>query len=132
MIFVVVAFSVIVQGGLVPTVAALCGVRMEDKEPRPWAVGMRLRDEPEHHRSESLSVWSTDTSDPRVSMVISVLEPNQRDIRVREVNRPTLTSERRSADVGEQAMTDTGQVVSSQPMKASTENYERRPYSALL
>jgi potassium/hydrogen antiporter len=49
-IFVVVAFSVIVQGGLVPTVARRCGVRMQDMPPRPWSVGMRLRDEPESAR----------------------------------------------------------------------------------
>ncbi len=46
-IFVVVAFSVIVQGGLVPTVAARCRVRMRDVEPRPWALGVRLRDKPD-------------------------------------------------------------------------------------
>jgi potassium/hydrogen antiporter len=49
-IFVVVAFSVIVQGGLVPTVARWCRVRMQDMEPRPWAVGVRLRDEPDSAR----------------------------------------------------------------------------------
>jgi potassium/hydrogen antiporter len=46
-VFVVVAFSVVVQGGLLPAVAARCGVRMEDVEPEPWAVGVRLRQEPE-------------------------------------------------------------------------------------
>ena len=49
-IFVVVAFSVIVQGGLVPTVAQRCRVRMRDVPPRPWSVGMRLRDEPDSVR----------------------------------------------------------------------------------
>jgi len=49
-IFVVVAFSVVVQGGLVPTVAARCKVRMDDVEPRPFALGVRLRDEPEGAR----------------------------------------------------------------------------------
>jgi cell volume regulation protein A len=49
-IFVVVAFSVVVQGGLVPTVAAWCTVRMEDVEPRPFALGVRLRDHPEGAR----------------------------------------------------------------------------------
>ncbi len=46
-IFVVVLFSVVVQGGLVPAVAARCRVWMRDIEPRPWAIGVRLRDEPE-------------------------------------------------------------------------------------
>ncbi|WP_296374522.1 MULTISPECIES: cation:proton antiporter [unclassified Pseudonocardia] len=49
-IFVVVAFSVVVQGGLVPTVAARCKVRMDEVEPRPFAMGIRLRDEPESAR----------------------------------------------------------------------------------
>ena len=42
-IFVVVLFSVVVQGGLVPTVARpCCKVRMREVEPEPWALGMRL------------------------------------------------------------------------------------------
>jgi potassium/hydrogen antiporter len=45
-IVVVVAFSVIVQGALVPTMAAQLSVPMREVEPRPWAVGMRLRDQP--------------------------------------------------------------------------------------
>jgi cell volume regulation protein A len=49
-IFMVVAFSVIVQGGLVPTVARWCGVSMERVEPRPWSLGIRLRDQPEGAR----------------------------------------------------------------------------------
>jgi potassium/hydrogen antiporter len=46
-IFVVVLFSVVVQGGLVPTVAHRCGVRMRDVAPRPWTLGVRVRDEPD-------------------------------------------------------------------------------------
>jgi cell volume regulation protein A len=46
-IFVVVLFSVVVQGGLVPAVAARCGVPMRVIEPRPWSIGMRLRDAPD-------------------------------------------------------------------------------------
>lgn len=49
-IFVVVLFSVIVQGGLVPTVAARCRVQMDVVRPRPWALGMRVQDEPESAR----------------------------------------------------------------------------------
>jgi cell volume regulation protein A len=45
-VIVVVAFSVIVQGGLVPTVARRAGVPMRVLEPEPWALGMRFRDEP--------------------------------------------------------------------------------------
>ena len=45
-IVVVVAFSVLVQGTLVPTVARWCGVVMERVEPLPWSLGIRLRDQP--------------------------------------------------------------------------------------
>ncbi len=46
-IFVVVLVSVVVQGGLVPTLARWWHVRMRVVEPEPWALGMRFRDEPE-------------------------------------------------------------------------------------
>jgi cell volume regulation protein A len=46
-IFVVVAFSVLVQGSLVPAVARRCGVPMRVVEPEPWSSGMRFRHEPE-------------------------------------------------------------------------------------
>ncbi|HTK66879.1 MAG TPA: cation:proton antiporter [Pseudonocardia sp.] len=45
-VVVVVAFSVVVQGGLVPLVARLAHVPMRERELEPWALGMRLRDEP--------------------------------------------------------------------------------------
>jgi potassium/hydrogen antiporter len=43
---VAVVFSVVVQGGLVPTAARLLRVPMRPVEPEPWALGVRLRDEP--------------------------------------------------------------------------------------
>jgi hypothetical protein len=43
----VVAFSVIVQGGLVPVVAARLGVPMRTVEPEPWSLGVRFRHEPQ-------------------------------------------------------------------------------------
>lgn len=46
-VVVVVAFSVIVQGSLTPTVAGLLRVPMRTVEPEPWALGVRLRDEPQ-------------------------------------------------------------------------------------
>lgn len=46
-VFVVVAFSVIVQGSLVPTVARWCRISMRSSEVEPWALGVRLRDRPE-------------------------------------------------------------------------------------
>lgn len=46
-VFVVVAFSVVVQGGLVPVVAGRLGVPMRVVEPQPWTLGVRLRREPQ-------------------------------------------------------------------------------------
>jgi potassium/hydrogen antiporter len=46
-IFVVVLVSVVVQGGLVPTLARHWHVPMRVVEPEPWAMGMRFRDQPE-------------------------------------------------------------------------------------
>jgi potassium/hydrogen antiporter len=43
---VVVLFSVVVQGSLVPAAARLLRVPMRAAEPEPWALGVRLRDEP--------------------------------------------------------------------------------------
>jgi potassium/hydrogen antiporter len=45
-IAVVVAFSVVVQGSLVPWAARVLRVPMRSVEPQPWALGVRLRDEP--------------------------------------------------------------------------------------
>jgi cell volume regulation protein A len=46
-VVVVVVFSVLVQGSLVPTVARLLRVPMRVVAQEPWAVGVRLTDEPE-------------------------------------------------------------------------------------
>jgi cell volume regulation protein A len=43
---VVVVFSVVVQGSLTPAAARLLHVPMRVLEPEPWALGVRLRDEP--------------------------------------------------------------------------------------
>jgi cell volume regulation protein A len=45
-VFVVVLFSVVVQGGLVPVVAQRLRLPVEIREQEPWALGMRFRDEP--------------------------------------------------------------------------------------
>jgi cell volume regulation protein A len=45
-VFVVVAFSVLVQGTTIPYVAARCGIPMRRIEPEPWDVSIRLRREP--------------------------------------------------------------------------------------
>jgi cell volume regulation protein A len=46
-VVVVVVFSVLVQGSLVPTVAGLLSLPMRTVSQEPWAVGVRLSDEPE-------------------------------------------------------------------------------------
>jgi cell volume regulation protein A len=50
-VVVVVAFSVIVQGSLIPTLAGALHVPMRRVQPEPWAIGVRLREQPEgvHH-----------------------------------------------------------------------------------
>lgn len=45
-VFVVVAFSVVVQGTSIPFVASRLGVRMRVAEPEPWDLAIRLRREP--------------------------------------------------------------------------------------
>jgi potassium/hydrogen antiporter len=57
-VVVVVAFSVIVQGGLVPLVAHRAGVPMRTAEPEPWALGMRFRDEPGGLRRHTVTAGS--------------------------------------------------------------------------
>ncbi|MGE5828746.1 MAG: cation:proton antiporter [Micromonosporaceae bacterium] len=46
-IFMVVLFSVIVQGGLVPWAARRCAVPMRLVQPAPWSLGVRFRHEPQ-------------------------------------------------------------------------------------
>ncbi|MDP9115876.1 MAG: cation:proton antiporter [Actinomycetota bacterium] len=46
-IVIVVAFSVLVQGSLVPAVARWLHLPMRTTAPQPWALGVRLADEPE-------------------------------------------------------------------------------------
>ncbi len=46
-VFVVVAFSVVVQGATIPLAAARLGVPMRTVEPSPWDISIRLRQEPE-------------------------------------------------------------------------------------
>jgi cell volume regulation protein A len=45
-VIVVVVFSVVVQGSLVPAVARILAVPMHDVDTQPWELGIRLRDEP--------------------------------------------------------------------------------------
>ena len=49
-IFVIVGFSVIVQGGLVPMVAKRLGVQMRTVEPEPFSLGVRFKEQPESLR----------------------------------------------------------------------------------
>jgi cell volume regulation protein A len=52
-IFVVVAFSVIVQGGTLPAALRWLRIPLRTVEPEPWSLGVRLRHEPEGlHRFE--------------------------------------------------------------------------------
>jgi len=46
-VVIVVIFSVVVQGSLVPVVARRLGVPMQPVRPEPWTLGVRLRAEPD-------------------------------------------------------------------------------------
>jgi potassium/hydrogen antiporter len=46
-IYVIVAFSVTVQGGLVPTLAHRLRIPLRTVEPEPWSLGVRFSQEPE-------------------------------------------------------------------------------------
>jgi cell volume regulation protein A len=46
-IFVIVGFSVTVQGGLVPTLAHRLRIPLRTIEPEPWSLGVRFSEEPE-------------------------------------------------------------------------------------
>ncbi len=46
-IFVIVGFSVTVQGGLVPTLAHRLDIPLRTVEPEPWSLGIRFSEEPE-------------------------------------------------------------------------------------
>lgn len=58
-IFVVVTFSVVVQGGLAPAVATWARIPMRSTELEPWALGMRFREEPRGLRRYRVAAGST-------------------------------------------------------------------------
>jgi cell volume regulation protein A len=57
-VVVVVIFSVVVQGSLVPTVARRLGILMQPVRPEPWTVGVRLQAEPETAHQISVAAGS--------------------------------------------------------------------------
>ncbi len=57
-IFVVVAFSVIVQGGMVPTLTHRLGIPLRVVEPEPWSLGVRFQEEPEGLRRHQVAAGS--------------------------------------------------------------------------
>jgi cell volume regulation protein A len=57
-IFVVVAFSVVVQGSTMPFLARRLGVPMRSVVPTPWDVSLRFRDEPRSVRRYNVSTGS--------------------------------------------------------------------------
>ena len=58
-VVVIVAFSVLVQGSLTPTVARHLHVPMRTVEPEPWSLGIRLRDEPQGVHRVTVAAKST-------------------------------------------------------------------------
>jgi potassium/hydrogen antiporter len=57
-VVIVVVFSVVVQGSLVPFAADRLGVPMRTLEPEPWSLGVRLQDEPEGIRRFTVAAGS--------------------------------------------------------------------------
>src|SRR4051794_8518598 len=86
-IFVVVAFSVVVQGSTMPFLARRLGVPMRSVVPTPWDVSLRFRDEPRSVRRYNVSASSRALGKPIselplgerswISMVIRGGEPAQ-------------------------------------------------------
>jgi potassium/hydrogen antiporter len=63
-IFVIVGFSVTVQGGLVPTLAHRLRIPLRSIEPEPWSLGVRFSEEPEGlHRYHVAQGSAADGSD---------------------------------------------------------------------
>lgn len=58
LIFIVVVFSILVQGGLVPFVADRCRVPMRAVEPLPWTLGVRFRTPPHGVRQVRVAAGS--------------------------------------------------------------------------
>ncbi len=57
-IFVVVAFSVVVQGGTVPWLTRRLGIPLRVVEPEPWSLGVRFQEEPEGLRRHQVEAGS--------------------------------------------------------------------------
>jgi cell volume regulation protein A len=57
-IFVIVGFSVVVQGGLVPTLAHQLRIPLRSIEPEPWSLGVRFSEEPEGLRRYHVAAGS--------------------------------------------------------------------------
>jgi cell volume regulation protein A len=86
-IFVVVAFSVVVQGSTMPFLARRLGVPMRSVVPTPWDVSIRLRSEPRTIRRYNVAPGSRALGKPIselplgerswISMVIRRGEPAQ-------------------------------------------------------
>ena len=57
-VVIVVVFSVLVQGSLVPTVADLVHLEMRTSAPEPWSLGVRLAEEPEGVHRVTVAVGS--------------------------------------------------------------------------
>jgi cell volume regulation protein A len=72
-IVVVVAFSVLVQGSTLPLAARLLRIAMRTVEPEPWAVGVRLRHEPEEVSRRTIG--SASVADGRTVAEVDSLLP---------------------------------------------------------
>ncbi|MDQ6656839.1 MAG: cation:proton antiporter [Actinomycetota bacterium] len=88
-VIVVVVISVIVQGALIPGLTRLLRLPVRNVEPEPWALGMRLRREPEGVHQFTVAAGSPadgntlrELSALAVDMWITMLVRNQKPIAV--------------------------------------------------
>jgi cell volume regulation protein A len=63
-IFVIVGFSVTIQGGLVPTLAHRLRIPLRSIEPEPWSLGVRFSEEPEGLHRYHVAVGSAADGSP--------------------------------------------------------------------
>lgn len=120
-VVVVVVFSVLVQGGLVPAVADRLRLQMHTQAPEPWALGVRLRDEPEGvHRLRvrpgstadgcTIGRLTDELGDAWISIVVrdSTLVPVRADTMLRAGDDVVVLGDHRQADAFSAAFGRTG------------------------
>lgn len=93
-VVVVVLFSVVVQGSLVPVLAERLRLPMRILETEPWALGVRLRDEPRNARNLTIATGSA-ADGQSIDELEELTDQARISLLVRESNLVPITSETR-------------------------------------